>query len=112
MATISLLPTRIQKLTSEIKEKEQGLAKLRKTEHKTFKAYIRARKKLSCKTRHDLQNPKVKKWYKIWMKSTDDLQALSTQLEREESELVSLKQQRAERIAADRSTFEAGLLRH
>lgn len=51
--------------------------KIRKAEHKTYKAFIRARAKLSSKEHHDLQNSKTKKWYKLWVKSTDDLQALS-----------------------------------
>ncbi|KAF1931363.1 uncharacterized protein M421DRAFT_2860 [Didymella exigua CBS 183.55] len=111
MAPLSTLSLRVQKLTSEIKEKEQELAKIRKAERKTYKIYIRARGKLASKKQHDLQNPKTKKWYNVCVKSTDDLQALTAKLEQAESELVSLKQRRSDGVAQDRATFEEMLLR-
>ncbi|KAF3050372.1 hypothetical protein E8E11_009722 [Didymella keratinophila] len=110
MVSFSSLPERLTKLTAEIKVKEQEVKTLHKAEKAAYKAYVRARAKLASKKYRDLQNTKTKKWYNLFVKAVHDLPVLLEQLEREEAELLSLKQRRQGHMAQDKVAFEGEML--
>ncbi|KAJ4381516.1 hypothetical protein N0V86_002876 [Didymella sp. IMI 355093] len=110
MPALSTLPTRILKLTSEIKERQQDLEKLYKAEKKSYKTYVRARTKLMSKKYQSLQDKKTKKWYNLWVKSINELHTLIDQIKQEETALSGLKERRANQVAQDRVKFENELL--
>ncbi|KAJ4339344.1 hypothetical protein N0V87_003281 [Didymella glomerata] len=112
MTTLSALPERFQKITTEIKEQQQLVKKLHKAEEKAYKIYVRARAKLMSKKHQDLQNNEAKKWYNFWVKSVAELQSLIDQIKQEEATLYDLEERRVDQVTQDREKFESELLQH
>ncbi|KAH6632961.1 hypothetical protein C7974DRAFT_411990 [Boeremia exigua] len=98
MPSLSELPTYLQDINREIKEKETAVEALRDLDRTTYMTYVLARTKLTAR-KHDMQAEGARTWFNLWVKCVDELQALALQLAREESELVGLKQKRADHVA-------------
>lgn len=68
---------RLQDLTREIKEKESEVEALRAADRTAYKTYVRARTKLMSKKYRNMEDEGTKKWYNLWIRCADELQALA-----------------------------------
>ncbi|KAJ4983825.1 hypothetical protein SVAN01_10688 [Stagonosporopsis vannaccii] len=77
MPTPPTPPRRLLDLSREIKAKERDLSALRALDRKTYKTYLRARAKLMSTKHRNMQDARTKRWYNLWIRCVDELQALA-----------------------------------